>query len=134
MYNDDAAKRTSGCIPRICFYLLGSRDILPTSSDKALPLRWPKEEDQVIHAVVIEGAPAAVDRSIQIIRRLSGGWVKVQNSIWVVETRMSAEDLRNLLSTNVRGLQILVMELSGNWAITGFVEQANWLKAAHGCF
>lgn len=88
----------------------------------------------MIHAVVIEGTPAALARSTQIITGFAGGWTKVQSNLWVIETRMSARDVRDLLTANVRGLQIVVMELSGGWASTGFPEQTNWLKSADGYF
>lgn len=87
----------------------------------------------MIHAVVIEGAPGVVDAATEILRRLPGGRVQVRAPMWLVETHMSAVDLRNLLVTNVRGTEILVLELHGSWASMGFSESTNWLKESHGC-
>jgi hypothetical protein len=69
-------------------------------------------------------------RVIATIKAAFSSWCHIEQSVWLVETTMTAGDARDYIKTVLSSADILfVARLNGNWGSSNFGDQRNtWLK------
>jgi hypothetical protein len=74
--------------------------------------------------------PEDYTRMIAAIKEDFSSWCHIEQSVWVVDTTMTAAEVRDHLKTVLNINDVLfVARLNGNWASWNFGEQRNtWLK------
>jgi hypothetical protein len=75
--------------------------------------------------------PADYERVIGAIKNSFGTWCHLQKSVWMVESALTAAEIRDTLRGSLYGKDVLfVARLHGNWASWALGEERNrWLKS-----
>ncbi len=73
--------------------------------------------------------PEDYTRVIAAVKDGFGTWCHLQKSVWLVDSALSASEIREYLKPNLRGEDALfVARLQGNWASWAFGQRRNqWL-------
>ena len=94
----------------------------------------------MVYVVVLKGLPVIVTAGVTTCRQISNGFSAVtspqpglplglRTEVVVIQSEHTVEVLRNFLIRS-RGLEVLVMQLSGAWASQGLNEVVQWLQGA----
>lgn len=86
----------------------------------------------MVHVVLLKGPAEVVRRAEERIPQSSSGWIRLRDGLWLLGPDGDAAGWRDRLQ--FVGLEVLVMQLAGDWAAVGFPQAARWLQGARHVF
>lgn len=87
----------------------------------------------VAQVVIAYSSPRAQKVALDVVQSMDG-WASVAPGVWLVATRMTEADIRDLIRSRAPESQVLVTRLSGGWASGGLDATAQWLRSVRAWF